>query len=68
MMILKMQLRLTQKQIKSKNLNLTIEDVEKDVIPVSSNKRQSFLGLYTTFPWGYRGKNMIHYYLIAKKH
>ena len=45
-----------------------MEDVEKDIIPVSSNKRESFLGLYTSFPWGYRGKNMIHYYLIAKKY
>ena len=33
-----------------------MEDVEKDVIPVSSNKRESFLGLYISFPWGYRGK------------
>ena len=32
-------LRVTQKQIKSKNLNTTMEDVEKDVIPVYSNKR-----------------------------
>ena len=35
-------LRLTQKQIKSKDLTMTMEDVEKDVIPVSSNKRESF--------------------------
>ena len=28
-----------------------MEDVEKDVIPC-----QSFLGLYISFPWGYRGK------------
>ena len=33
-----------------------MEDVEKDVIPVSSNKRESFLGLYISFLWGYRGK------------
>ena len=31
-------------------------DVEKDVIPLISNKRESFLGLYISFPWGYRGK------------
>ena len=48
-------LRVTQKQIKSKNLNMTMEDVEKDVIPVYSNKRESFLGLYKSFPWIYRG-------------
>ena len=35
---------------------MTMEDVEKDVIPVSSNKRESFLGLYISFLWGYRGK------------
>ena len=62
MMLLKMRLfmkkalRLTQKQIKSKNLTMTMEDVEKDVIPVSSNKTGSFLGLYISFPWGYGGK------------
>ena len=49
-------LRLTQNQIKSKNHTMTMEDVEKDVIPVSSNKRESFLGLYISFLWGYRGK------------
>ena len=48
-------LRVTQKQIKSKNLNMAMEDVEKDVIPVYSNKRESFLGLYKSFPWIYRG-------------
>ena len=31
-------------------------DVEKDVIPLISNKRESFLGLYISFPWGYRDK------------
>ena len=31
-------------------------DVEKDVIPLISNKRESFLGLYISFPWGYRGR------------
>ena len=34
---------------------MTLEDVEKDVIPVYSNKRESFLGLYKSFPWIYRG-------------
>ena len=33
-----------------------MEDVEKDVIPVHSNKRESFLGLNISFPWRYRGK------------
>ena len=35
---------------------MKMEDVEKDVAPVSSNKRESFLGSYISFPWGYRGK------------
>ena len=35
---------------------MTMEDVEKDVIPLSSNKTESFLGLCISFPWGYRGK------------
>ena len=35
---------------------MTMEDVEKDVIPVHSNKRESFLGLNISFPWRYRGK------------
>ena len=47
-------LRLIQKQIKSKNLNMTMEDVGEDVIPVHSNKRESFLGLNISFAWGYR--------------
>ena len=51
------QLRLAQKQIKSINVTMKMEDVEKDVAPVSSNKRESFLGSYISFPWGYRGKN-----------
>ena len=34
-------LRVTQKQVKSKNLAMTMEDVEKDVIPVLWNKRES---------------------------
>ena len=33
-----------------------MEDIEKDVIPLISNKRESFLMLYILFPWGYRGK------------
>ena len=35
---------------------MKVENVEKDVIPMSSNKRESFLGLNILFPWGYRGK------------
>ena len=42
--------RLTQKQIKSKKFNMTMEDVEKGVIPLISNKRESFFGLYISFP------------------
>ena len=37
-------LRLAQKQIKSTNLCMTMEDVEKDFILVYSNKRKSFAG------------------------
>ena len=33
-----------------------MEDVEKDAIPLISNKRESFLELYISFPWGYRDK------------
>ena len=33
-----------------------MEDVEKDVISVNSNKRESFLGLNKSFVWGYRRK------------
>ena len=33
---------------------MTMEDVEKDVIPVHSNKRESVLQL--NIPWGCRGK------------
>ena len=47
-------LRITQKQIKSSNLLMTMEDVEKDVIPVHSNKRELVLQL--NIPWEYRGK------------
>ena len=53
-------LRLTQKQIKSKDLTMTMEDVEKDAIPVSSNKRESFQGLHISFPWNTEVKNMIY--------
>ena len=35
---------------------MTMDDVEKDVIHLISNKRESFFGLYISFPWGYRGK------------
>ena len=33
-----------------------MEDVEKDVIPLHSNKKEFFLGLNISFPWRYRGK------------
>ena len=55
-------LRLIQKQIKSKNLCMAMEDIEKDVIPVQSSKIESFLGLNMSFPWEYRGKNINRYY------
>ena len=35
---------------------MTTEDVEKDVISVNSNKRESFLGLNKSFVWEYRRK------------
>ena len=38
-----------------------MEDVEKDVIPVYSNKRESFSGLNIPFPWEYRRKNINYY-------
>ena len=57
-------LRLAQKQIKSTNFCMTMEDVEKDFILVYSNKRKSFLGLNISFPWGYRGKK---YELLLSK-
>ena len=56
LLFMKKQFRLTQKQIKSKNHTMTMEDVAKDVIPLISNKRESFLGLHISFPWRYRGK------------
>ena len=34
------------------------EDVEKDVIPMSLNKRESFSALHISFPWGYRVKKI----------
>ena len=34
-------IKVKQKQIKSNNLIMTIEDIEKDVIPLSSNKKES---------------------------
>ena len=40
-------LRVTQKQVTSKNLNMTMEDVEK--------------GFQESFPWEYRGKNRNYY-------
>ena len=30
---------------------MIMEDVEKDVIPIQSNKRESFSGLSFTFQW-----------------
>ena len=30
-----------------------MEDLEKDVILLFSDKRESILGLYISFPWGY---------------
>ena len=33
-----------------------MEHVKKDVITLFSSKRESFLGLYVSFPWGSRGK------------
>ena len=33
-----------------------MEDVEKDVTPLILHKRESFWGLYISFPWGYNGK------------
>ena len=33
-----------------------MENAEKDVIPVYSNKRESSLGLYRSLPWGYKEK------------
>ena len=38
---------------------MTMEDVAKDVIPVFSNKRELFLGVNISFPWGYDGKKQI---------
>ena len=35
---------------------MTVEDVEKDVIPLILNKTESFLRLYISFTWEYRGK------------
>ena len=35
---------------------MTMEDVEKDVISVNSNKRKSFLGLNKSFVWGHTRK------------
>ena len=42
---------------------MKMEDVGKDVAPVSSNKRESFLRSYISFPRGYRGK--IHDSLLS---
>ena len=48
-------IKVTQKEIKSRKLNMTMEDIKKDVIPISSNKKESLNGLYISFQWGYRG-------------
>ena len=45
---------------------MTMEDVEKDVIPVYSIKIESFLGLQKSFPWEYRGQNRNYYYQQLK--
>ena len=37
---------------------MKMEDVEKYVAPVCSNKTESFLGSYISFPRGYRGKKI----------
>ena len=42
---------------------MTMENVEKDIIRLVSNKRESFFGLYIPIPWGYRGKK--HNLLIS---
>ena len=52
----------TQKQITSSNLNKTMEDVEKDVIPVSSTKQNHFWEYTFPFHGDIEAKNMIHYY------
>lgn len=36
----------------SKNFQMIMEDVEKDVITIQSNKRESFSGLSFAFQWG----------------
>ena len=43
---------------------MTTEDVEKDVIPVFPNKKESFLTLIISFPWVYKGKK---YKLLLSK-
>ena len=44
--------------MESKNLNMAMEDVEKDVIPVYRNKRESFLGLHKIICMGIQRKKM----------
>ena len=48
--------QLKEKQIVSRELNVSIEETFKDVIPVLTNKRETYLGLNKTIPWGYKGK------------
>ena len=42
-------------KIKKNKTNMTMEDIKKDVIPISWNKKESLNGLYISFQWGYRG-------------
>ena len=58
-------LKLIQKQRKSKNL--TMEDVEKDIIPVFSNKKKSFLTLIIFFHGFIKEKNINYYYQNLEK-
>ena len=46
---------------------MTMEDVEKDVIPVFSNKRESCLGLNISFPWGCDGKKYKLFLSVFRK-
>ena len=55
-------LRLTQKQIKLRNFRMTMEDVNKDVIPLISNKRESFLSYTFHFHGDIEVKNTNCYY------
>lgn len=61
---------LEQLIITSKTFYMSMDNTNKEVIPVSTNKRQFFDGLSTSFAWGYKGekyqelkylKNMIYH-------